>query len=208
MATYALRTLVCGPLGNDIYLLSAGNRALVVDVPLESAAVIEDLLVKNGLTLETIVLTHSHFDHMAEAGPLADLTGALVMAHALDSERIRKPASPMMFPDLEVPPAAVSRELQDSDTVTLGEAVLTVLHTPGHTPGSICLYDEQEGVLISGDTLFAGSFGRYDLSGGDPVALRASLLRLAQLPPNTRVLPGHGPATTIARERWLANPPL
>jgi len=208
MPNYSVRTIVCGPLDNNVYFLSAGSASYVVDVPLESAAVIEDLLTKNSLTLETIILTHSHFDHMAEAGPLADRTSAAVLAHALDSEHIRRPPIPMMFPQLEVPPAAISRELHDGDTLILGNAVLKVLHTPGHTPGSICLYDEKEGVLLSGDTLFAGSFGRYDLPGGDLAALRVSLLRLAQLPPETRVLPGHGRATTIGRERWLAQPPL
>jgi glyoxylase-like metal-dependent hydrolase (beta-lactamase superfamily II) len=108
-----------------------------------------------------------------------------------------------MFPQLEVPAAPVSRELLEGDTVAVDGFAFQVLHTPGHTPGSICLYLPERDLLFSGDTLFAGSYGRYDLPGGDGRLLRASLRRLATLPPRTRVLPGHGATTTIGAEDWL-----
>ena len=131
-----------------------------------------------------------------------------MLVHALDAERLRKPARPMFMPELEVEAVEVSRELAEGDVVEVGGVTLVVMHTPGHTPGSLCLYSAEDGLLLSGDTLFAGSFGRYDLPGGDPAVLKQSLLRLAQLPKETRVLPGHGAATTIGRERWMSNPPL
>ena len=205
-ARLEVRTLVCGPLGNNVYIVSAGTSAIVVDAPLESAGPVTDALGEQGLTLEAIVCTHGHFDHMAEAAELRRRTRAPVLAHALDAERLRTPARSMFFPDLEIEPVEVTRELAEGDTVEVGGARLDVLHTPGHTPGSICLLTE--GLLLSGDTLFAGSFGRYDLPGGDPAVLRESLLRLATLPAETRVLPGHGTATIIGRERWLSDPPL
>ena len=204
--TLEIATLVCGPLQNNVYIVIAGDVALVVDAPLESVGPVTAPLKERKLRLEAIVCTHGHFDHMAEAAELARRTGAPVLAHSLDTERLRKPSRPTFFPELEVEPVEVARELNEGDLVLVGDAQLTVLHTPGHTPGSLCLYTE--GLLLSGDTLFAGSFGRYDLPGGDPAVLRASLLRLAQLPAETRVLPGHGAETTIKRERWLSNPPL
>ena len=86
----------------------------------------------------------------------------------------------------------------------MGEHRLSVLHTPGHTPGSICLYSAPDALLFSGDTLFAGTCGRMDLPGGNPEQMVHSLQRLRTLPADTRVLPGHGPATTIGNEQWLA----
>ena len=86
----------------------------------------------------------------------------------------------------------------------LGQHHFTVLHTPGHTPGSICLYSAEEGILFSGDTLFAGACGRMDFPGGNPAQMVRSLQRLRELPPETLVYPGHGPATTIGAESWLA----
>ena len=204
--TLEVVSLVCGPLQNNVYIVIEGDAAVVVDAPLESVGPVTDALAKRALRLEAIVCTHGHFDHMAEAAELARRTGARVLAHALDAGRLRTPSRPTFFPDLEVEPVEVSTELQEGDTVRVGETQLTVQHTPGHTPGSLCLHTD--GLLLSGDTLFAGSFGRSDLPGGDPGVLRASLLRLAELPKETRVLPGHGPETTIGRERWLSKPPL
>ena len=204
--TLEIRNLVCGPLENNVYVVSDGAASIVVDAPLESVGPVTALLGEHGLQLSAIVCTHGHFDHMAEAAELARQTRAPVFVHAQDGERLRKPARPLFMPDLEVEPVEVARELNEGDTIEIGDVTLTVLHTPGHTPGSMCLL--ADGVLLSGDTLFAGSFGRYDLPGGDPAVLKQSLLRLAQLPKETRVLPGHGAETTIARERWLTNPPL
>jgi hydroxyacylglutathione hydrolase len=204
----SIESLVCGPLGNNVYVVSRGEHALVIDVPLESTERITSLLERRGLRLEGIVLSHGHFDHMAETAELVRKTGAPVLVHAGDAERVRVPPRPMMFPQLEIEPAPVDRRLGEGDAVSVGDVSLTVLHTPGHTPGSMCLYSEAAGVLLSGDTLFAGSFGRYDLPGGDPRVLRDSLVRLSALPAGTRVLPGHGAETTIGSEGWLKRPPL
>jgi glyoxylase-like metal-dependent hydrolase (beta-lactamase superfamily II) len=210
-----IEALECGPLGNNVYVVwwdaagsTAPHGALVVDPAMEAAAAVERVLGRRNLRLDLIVATHSHWDHTAEAGDLARATGAPVAAHPLDAAVMARPHRSLFVPGVQLAPIAVGRELPESDRVALGEAVFEVLHTPGHTPGSICLYARAQGVLLSGDTLFAGSFGRYDLPGGDPRALKESLRRLSALPPTTRVLPGHGPETTIGAEGWLRDPPL
>ncbi|HEX2033345.1 MAG TPA: MBL fold metallo-hydrolase [Chloroflexota bacterium] len=192
-----------GPLGNNSYLITVPGRrrALVVDAPSGIQEVLLPTLRERQLTLELIVTTHQHFDHVAEAGPLAAATGAGIAAHRLEGELAARTTSPSGDP--EGGPLPLSRELDDGDVVELQGVSLRVLHTPGHTPGSICLYLPQPPLLFSGDTLFAGSFGRYDLPGGDPHRLREALRRLAALPPPTRVLPGHGRTTTIGAETWL-----
>jgi glyoxylase-like metal-dependent hydrolase (beta-lactamase superfamily II) len=105
----------------------------------------------------------------------------------------------------EVEAVTASRELTEGEQVRIGDLVFDILHTPGHTEGSVCLYEERLGLLLSGDVLFAGSYGRTDLPGGNDDQMVASLARLARdIPPGTRVLPGHGPETTIERElHWM-----
>lgn len=203
-------TLVCGPLGNNVYVVAATQHgeALVVDPAMGAIEAVRPVLQERNLRLSAVVATHSHWDHIAEAGVLAEQTGAPVIAHQMDAARIANPPRPMMFPEIEITPAPVARELVDGDVVALGDLAFQVIHTPGHTPGSMCLYLPEEALLLSGDTLFAGSFGRYDLPGGDRHRLEQSLLRLAGLPVDTRVLPGHGSETTIGSETWLRRPPL
>jgi glyoxylase-like metal-dependent hydrolase (beta-lactamase superfamily II) len=193
-----------------VYLVAAPDtrRALAIDPALGATEVLLPALGNRALSLDLIVATHAHWDHVAEAGSLAAATGAPIAAHRLDAPLLARPAHPQMFPEMEVPPAPVSRELYEGDTIALGSITFAVLHTPGHSPGSLCLYLAEPAVLFSGDTLFAGSFGRYDLPGGDERLLRSSLRRLAALPPQTAVLPGHGQATTIGAETWLQRLPI
>lgn len=204
-----VRQYVSGPLGNNVYLLIApwSKQAVVVDVPIGAAALVQRELAASGTTLARIVLTHNHFDHMAEAGALAAATGAPIAAHRLDAGALAQPRRSTLFPDVEVPPAPVSLLLEEGDRIAVGGASLDVLHTPGHTPGSICLYLPAQQTLLAGDTLFAGSYGRVDLPGGDERQMLASLRRLATLPAATRVLPGHGAATTVGAETWLRRIP-
>jgi glyoxylase-like metal-dependent hydrolase (beta-lactamase superfamily II) len=199
---------VCGPLDNNLYVLIApeSRRALVVDAPPDGAAAVRRLLAGRGLPMGVVaqlVLTHHHWDHVAEAGQIAAETGASVAAHRDDAPLLAQPQRSAFFPDVEVAAVPVARELAEGDVVALGTVQLRVLHTPGHTPGSLCLYLPGQAMLLSGDTLFAGSYGRVDLPGGDAREMQASLRRLAQLPPQTRVFPGHGAATTIGAEPWL-----
>ena len=149
------------------------------------------------------MLTHGHFDHLGAATALLEATGAPLLVHSWDAAAVTSSAANggMVFGfDSVAPPA--DRVLEDGDVVEAGALRLEVMHTPGHTPGSICLFADVPGGphLFSGDTLFAGSVGRTDFPGGDARAMRASIGRLALLPPATLVHPGHGPDTMISRE--------
>jgi hydroxyacylglutathione hydrolase len=148
------------------------------------------------------VSTHGHWDHIGDNAAVADHTGAAIAVHPLDRERLTNP-QPIWAP-FEIPPSVPAVELAEGGEIRFGEIRLTVLHTPGHTEGSVCLLGPDDGILYSGDTLFAGGWGRVDLPGGDPGQMAESIARLATLDDPIRVMPGHGPATTIARERaWM-----
>mgnify|MGYP003335931400 CR=1 FL=1 len=143
-----------------------------------------------------------------EAQPLADHVRAnegrelAIAVHPLDRHRLERPR-PMAAP-FPIPAVVPTRDLQEGDRITAGEINLRVMHTPGHTEGSISLHDAGAGILYSGDTLFQGAWGRTDLPGGDETAMISSLARLATLDPSTRVIPGHGNATRIGDESaWI-----
>lgn len=181
------------PYFTNSFLLVSGGEAAIID-PAPAAARFAPLLEKENARLTHILLTHGHFDHV----------------YGLDSVRAAWPAARLCLfradaVGTEDRPVKESPEilwLTDGQTITVGQAELTVLHTPGHTPGSCCWLCE--GVLVSGDTLFAGSAGRTDLPGGDWETLMRSLRRLADdpaLPDELRVLPGHGAFTTLGLER-------
>jgi len=159
-------------------------------------------LAERDWTLKLIVSTHGHWDHIGDNAAVSTHTGAEIAVHPLDRERLERPQP--LFAPFEIPPSAPAVELAEGGLIRFGELRLRVLHTPGHTEGSVCLLAEDEGLLYSGDTLFAGGWGRVDLPGGDPEAMVASLARLTELEDRIGVFPGHGPATTIGRERaWL-----
>jgi len=197
-------TRTVGPVGTNVHLLADARtrEAIAIDTAIPSVAWITDELAARGWTLKLIVTTHGHWDHFGDNAAVSDQTGAPVAVHPLDAHRLTDP-QPMWAP-FPIPPSVPAVELAEGGEVRFGSIRLEVLHTPGHTEGSVCLLDRDAGRLFSGDTLFAGSFGRVDLPGGDPAALAASLARLATLEDALAVLPGHGRETTIGAERhWL-----
>jgi len=148
------------------------------------------------------VSTHGHWDHIGDNAAVAAHTGADIAVHPLDRERLERPKP--LFAPFEIPPSVPAVDLAEGGYIRFGELRLRVLHTPGHTEGSVCLVAEDDGLLYSGDTLFAGGWGRVDLPGGDPVAMADSIARLTGFDDGTAVFPGHGAATTIGRERaWM-----
>ena len=195
---------VVGPIATNVHVLAdeRSGEAIAIDTATPSLAWIADELAARDWTLKLIVSTHGHWDHIGDNATVAAHTGADIAVHALDRERLQDP-QPLWAP-FEIVPSVPAVELAEGGVIRFGDLRLEVLHTPGHTEGSVCLYDRDWGSLFSGDTLFAGGWGRVDLPGGDPDAMVASLTRLTDLEDAVKVFPGHGDATTIARERaWL-----
>ncbi|MHB1016428.1 MAG: MBL fold metallo-hydrolase [Coriobacteriia bacterium] len=194
-----VRRLTLGPLDTNCWLVDdgAGGPVIVVD-PAEEAAVI--LAELDGAPVAAVVLTHGHFDHIGAAREVCVATGAPLLVHAADASGLTSAVGTggAMF-GFDVTAPSADRTLVDGEAVVAGDVTLAVIHTPGHTPGSICL--SGHGHLLSGDTLFAGSIGRTDFPGGDMPAMRRSIARLASLPDDVRVHPGHGPESSIGRER-------
>jgi glyoxylase-like metal-dependent hydrolase (beta-lactamase superfamily II) len=195
---------VVGVLATNVHVLAdeRTREAIAIDTAIPSLEWIREELHARGWTLKLIVTTHGHWDHMGDNARIAEHTGAQIAVHPLDAHRLTNPTA--KWAPFEIPPCVPAVELAEGGEVRFGDIRLEVLHTPGHTEGSICLLDAEAGRLYSGDTLFAGSFGRVDLPGGSPEAMVSSLDRLRGLDPTLTVLPGHGASTTIGRERpWL-----
>ena len=159
------------------------------------------------LSLKQIIVTHAHIDHVGGALKLKRLTGAPILMNERDLPLLKMMDMQAGWLGIATPEvAAPDTSLEDGLVVGLTEIPAQVIHTPGHTEGSVCLHFAQEKLLLAGDTLFAGSIGRTDLPGGDPVKIMESIHeRLMVLPKDTLVVPGHGPETSIGRES-LVNP--
>jgi hydroxyacylglutathione hydrolase len=199
-----LESFPVGPLHCNCTILGdeVTHEALVVD-PGDNIPEILSRLHKHGLTLRQIVITHAHIDHIGGAAALKKATGAPVFLNQQDlgllgMMEIQAGWLGVATPEVAPPDASA----EDGLSIGLANLPAEVLHTPGHTPGSICLHFPAKDLLLAGDTLFAGSIGRTDLPGGDGRQILRSLReRLLVLPDTTRVVPGHGPPTTIGEER-------
>ena len=195
---------VVGPASTNVHVLAdpRSREAIAIDTATPSLAWIADELAARDWTLKLIVSTHGHWDHIGDNAAVAAHTRAEIAVHPLDRERLEHPQP--LFAPFEIPPSVPAVELAEGGFVRFGEIRLRVLHTPGHTEGSVCLVSEDQGLLFSGDTLFAAGWGRVDLPGGDPAAMVESIGRLTGLLDSVVVLPGHGATTTIGRERaWM-----
>jgi glyoxylase-like metal-dependent hydrolase (beta-lactamase superfamily II) len=183
-----------------------GSEAVLVDAPPDPDAV-GAVLLQHGLTLSAVLLTHGHIDHTGGSGVLARAGGASVYVHPDDDFLTLHPVEQVRAMFGMIPPGVYDvpekfEALSDADRVRVAGFDFEVRHTPGHTPGHCCFYVEDEGTLFSGDQLFAGSIGRTDFPYGDGKALFRSMReRIMTLDDEVRVLPGHGPETTIGRER-------
>jgi glyoxylase-like metal-dependent hydrolase (beta-lactamase superfamily II) len=206
MIAMFVERVVRGPLETIGYLAydRPGGKALVVDTPLGSTRWYTNALSNKDLELVYIVNTHGHWDHIADNLALVKATGAKLCAHVWDATRL---ANPMLATEneqpLPVPPSKADINVHDEQVLEVGECRFTVLHTPGHSPGSVCLYEEQVGAVFTGDTLGRHRASRTEFPGGNLAQLCESYIRLAGLPDDTKVYPGHGPLTTIREERWL-----
>ncbi len=198
------KTFPVGMLGCNCTLLGdeRTRTAMVIDPGAEVSSILQALF-GHQLTLQKIVVTHAHIDHIAGAVALKQATGALIIYNHADLPLVAimdQQAGWLGIATPEVGPPDHSPA--DTEVISVGDLRSQVLHTPGHTEGSLSLYLPEQHLLLAGDTLFAGSIGRTDLPGGNTSRLLASIRdRLLTLPDSTVVVPGHGPETTIGTER-------
>ena len=178
------------------------REAIVID-PGDNIDEVLAILQKHMLTVKAIVITHAHIDHIGGAAKLKAATGAPVYMNQNDQTLYDDLDMQASWLGMQTPARTdIDAEARDGDSLTLGPATFHVLHTPGHTQGSISLWIPEENKLIAGDTLFRDSIGRTDLPGGDPRQILSSIHdKLLTLPENATVVPGHGQNTTIGREK-------
>ncbi|MGH2428311.1 MAG: MBL fold metallo-hydrolase [Candidatus Limnocylindria bacterium] len=192
-----------GPWETNAYLVWDGRSsdALVLDPGMGAAAPLMERVEANRLRLHLVANSHGHIDHIFDNAPLVRASRAPLAIHPDDAYRLDGRNSY----GFEIERSVATEELREGEQLRIGDLVFDILHTPGHTEGSVCLYEERRGLLLSGDVLFAGSYGRTDLPGGDDEQMVTSLTRLARdIPPSVRVLPGHGAETTVERElSWM-----
>jgi glyoxylase-like metal-dependent hydrolase (beta-lactamase superfamily II) len=204
-----LTTLEAGPVSTRGYLVADPETltAVVIDTPLGVCQPFADLAEQNGYSIAAILLTHSHWDHTADCAALQRRTGAPVYLHPADAYRLTDPMAHTIWPlPFTIEPVTEYIPLAHGQDLSFGSLRFHVLHTPGHTEGGVCFVQGAHSRVFAGDTLFNGSVGRVDLPGGDEEELLASIRReLFALPDETVVYCGHGPETTIGRER-VENP--
>ena len=196
--------ITAGPFATNLYVAgcSATGAGVIVDAGADAPALLA-MVRRHNFDLEAVWLTHAHIDHIgALSGVRKAASEVPIMLHPDEKELYQGASQQAVFfglPPLDPPP--IDAWFQEGQQLTLGELKAEVLLLPGHSPGSVAFYFREQGVLFGGDVLFAGSIGRTDLPGSDPRAMKHSLEVIAALPEDTRVLPGHGPETTIGRER-------
>ena len=186
------------------------KEAVLIDAPDHTAGPLLQEVQRLGFSLRGLWLTHGHFDHVADHALVPD---GPVLIHPLAADKLRNPAAQLraferrsgMRVPLDIPPREPDRLIEDGEVLELGGLRATVIHTPGHCPGHVCLHFAEQNVLVGGDLIIGGAVGRTDLPDSNPAALDESIRRVMQLPDETTLLPGHGTPSTLGDER-ASNP--
>ena len=204
MNSLQIKKMELGPIGTNAYLLweDGGKEAILIDAPPDCKDEVLPILEKESLFLSEIWLTHGHWDHMAGAAALVNNTTS-VIGHKADKMLFEEPAvmSTFAMPGMEFLPVNITKWVDEGDILDLFGRKVTVHHCPGHCPGNIIFYLEEEKVCFVGDVIFARSIGRADLPGGDFATLERSIQKKVYiLPEETEICPGHGPDTTVGEE--------
>lgn len=195
-----------GPLATNAFLVidQPTRQALLVDAPPETHDAIVAVVQQEDATVGSIVLTHTHWDHIVDTNALRASLEAAVIVHPHADERLAHPGSAVMDIPYTIEPITPDGHLDDGDTLTLGAESFSVMFLPGHDPAHIVLYNAEARVVMGGDVLFPGGHGRTDIPGADQDTMLHSLARLLSLPDDVTVYPGHGRETTIGAERdWM-----
>ncbi len=201
-----LKVFVTGPLQNNVILFGCEKtkEAALVDPALSSFRKVREFLEESEYQLKKILLTHSHWDHIGECAKFKKEFHVEISVHEDDAYNLEHPGSDGLLLAY-IQGVKPDKLLKDQDKLFIGEIEVQVMHTPGHTPGCVCYYLPREGILFSGDTLFKGSMGRVDFPHSQPDKMWDSLKKLSQLPPDTRVIPGHGDETSVQAEGWIGD---
>ena len=195
-----------GPLETNAYLVvdDDTNHALVIDAPPDVTPILVAAIESAGVTVDQIVITHAHWDHIVDAAELRDALGVPLVAHALTQDRLAPADDASQGSPFPITPVTPDGWLNEGDTVSLGAHTFAVLHLPGHDPAHIVLYSDPDKIILGGDVLFPGGHGTTEVAGADQAVMDQSLARLAALPSDVTVYPGHGVSTTLGAEAsWL-----
>ena len=199
-----------GPLENNCYVVydKQTGKGAVIDAPLDSYSKILGLIIEHKITIEAIILTHYHWDHIAHAEELRRQTHAPVYIHTDDEDKIKEPMKYTIFPlPFTIESVSLTKLINHNDVLNTGKLSFEIYHTPGHTEGSVILVERNNKVVFSGDLIFNGSVGRTDFPGGSYESLMNSINNyILTLPDDFRILSGHGPETTVGWEK--ANNPF
>jgi glyoxylase-like metal-dependent hydrolase (beta-lactamase superfamily II) len=194
-----------GPFETNAYVVVCPQTrvAAIIDPAPGCASAIKDYLTQHSYKPEKILLTHSHWDHFADMPELKEHYGIPIYVHSEDSANIENPGSDGLPLWITIKGVKPDYFFSEGDLISVGNRQFKVIDTPGHTPGGVCFYCPEEKLLFSGDTLFKGTIGNLSFSTARPKLMWQSLAKLAKLPLDTQVLPGHGQQTTIGAESWL-----
>lgn len=200
-----LQAFPSGPFETNAYLIACPEtlKAVIIDPAPGSYRSITEKISNHQLKPIAIWLTHSHWDHIADTAKLKETYKIPVLIHPLDAPNLETPGADLLPCWIPFDGVHPTKLINEGDLLAVGNIQFQVIHTPGHSPGGVCFYCANEGILISGDTLFKGTIGNLSFPTSRPDLMWSSLDKLAKLPPATHVFPGHGPSTTIGNESWL-----
>ncbi|MBI5274781.1 MAG: MBL fold metallo-hydrolase [Chlamydiales bacterium] len=198
-----IKVFPVGPFATNCILVMHQGEAVIIDPGYGAFEKIQAFAKEKRLDIKAIWLTHSHWDHIVDVATCEHFFSVPVFIHPQDAENMKYPGHDKIPCIMKIEGVSDLSYIKDKDQLLLGDVIFTVIHTPGHSPGSVCFYAKQEHLLISGDTLFAGSIGSLSLPTSNPEEMWKSLEKIAILPADTKVVPGHGEMTKIGKESWL-----
>ncbi len=203
-----IKKFECMPLGTNTYFVmdERTREAIVIDPSINSTEKIIQTVKSLNARIKYIVNTHGHFDHIWDNARLKKETNAMIICHKLDAAKLKNPDLVLFKMPVLLRASEHDMLVSEGDRIKINGLLFKIIHTPGHTKGGMCLYEENQKILFSGDTLFNGTYGRVDLPDSDEKEMKQSLQKLAKLPKDVKVYPGHSRETTIGDELdWINN---